>query len=363
MIVGDITAKVVADVSNWVNNLKLAGKTQEEFIKGVKEGAAQAIAEFQKTNDASKKLANDFSKSTQQMTSSLRGLASAFGVTLGAGAVVSYVKGVVQLASSLKDLEGQTGISAETLSRLKTTLEQNGATVDQFARSAFNMSRQIGEIKTTTDPALKAIKDLGLNFEDLRRLNTEEQMRAVAGALAHIDDAGKRAALGTALMGPAFRQVQSALMDVAKGLDELNAGLSDEQIDRLNEFSNAWATFANVLKYDVANALLTAGHNLDVYGAKFRQWLRDTFPSGSMKRELMDPLLEISKERDAALLAVPEGDPQSHIAAQAARSTSTLVNKEAENKIKSLTESLNKQIDALKVHALELRNDDEAAIR
>src|SRR4030095_11014150 len=217
MIVGDITAKVVADVSNWVNNLKLAGKTQEEFIKGVKEGAAQAIAEFQKTNDASKKLANDFSKSTQQMTSSLRGLASAFGVTLGAGAVVSYVKGVVQLASSLKDLEGQTGISAETLSRLKTTLEQNGATVDQFARSAFNMSRQIGEIKTTTDPALKAIKDIGLNFEELRRMSPEDQLRAVAKALADTEDRGKRTAAGVALMGPAFRQVMEAVLEMGKG--------------------------------------------------------------------------------------------------------------------------------------------------
>src|SRR4030095_14961759 len=101
-----------------------------------------------------------------------------------------------------------------------------------------------------------ALKDLGINFEEFRRMAPEEQMRTAAKALADIDDAGRRAALGTALMGPAFRQVQGALMDVAKGLDQLNAGLSPDQIKQLNEFSKSWTVFANTLKFEVADALL-----------------------------------------------------------------------------------------------------------
>src|SRR5437867_3022599 len=56
-----------------------------------------------------------------------RNLASAFGIGLSVGAIVNYGKSLLALGGQLKDLSDQTGISGQTLSGIKTVLEQNGS--------------------------------------------------------------------------------------------------------------------------------------------------------------------------------------------------------------------------------------------
>src|SRR4030095_7892019 len=253
MNVGDITSRLMADVSNWVNNLKLAGKTYDEFAIGVREKSKWIGDEFEKVNDKTKKLANeskkaasDFSGATTQMTQGIRSLASAFGVSLTIGGVVAFTRSVIDSASRLDDLSKQTGITTSTLSGLKSTLEENGTSLDAFARGMSMAQRQLGEIKTASDPAFKAIKDLGLNINELRAMDTEEFSRTMVQFIEKIEDPFKRLALGTALLNRNFRELWPAIEAAAKKWDELKrSGLSQSEIKLLDDVGDAYTRLWN----------------------------------------------------------------------------------------------------------------------
>lgn len=99
----------------------------------------------------------------------------AMGAALVAGlsvsALTNFGKGVVQLADRLEDLGQQTRFSAQLLSGMKSELENAGTSVDSFARGIFTAQRTIGQIKSETDPAARAIAHLKLNLDDLRNFN------------------------------------------------------------------------------------------------------------------------------------------------------------------------------------------------
>src|SRR5215471_16540439 len=106
-----------------------------------------------------------------------RQLAATFGIGLSVGAVVNFSREVIALAGHLDDLSQQTGISAQTLSGIKSVLEENGTSVDTLATGIFRLQKELLTIKDATDPTAQAIKALGLNYQDLQKLNTEDLLK------------------------------------------------------------------------------------------------------------------------------------------------------------------------------------------
>src|SRR5262252_6286122 len=66
-----------------------------------------------------------------------RQLAGALGIGFGIDRIVQFGKEIVELGSHLKDLSDQTGLSVQTLSGIKSVVEENGSSIDQFATGIF----------------------------------------------------------------------------------------------------------------------------------------------------------------------------------------------------------------------------------
>jgi hypothetical protein len=106
-------------------------------------------------------------------------IAAAFSVA----AIVGFSKSVIDMAGHLQDLSDQTGISAQLLSGMKSTLEEAGTSVDAFAKGIFTAQRNLGQINSSTDQAAIAIKQLGLDLNTLRNATPERFLEIVAEAL------------------------------------------------------------------------------------------------------------------------------------------------------------------------------------
>ena len=101
------------------------------------------------------------SQSLGGLNNQIRNFAGALGVTFGAGAIVGLIKNIVDLGCQLQDLSDRTGISAQTLSGLKSTLEEGGVSIEQFAKGISFAQKSLGDI-TGTGFALQ-LGVIGLN--------------------------------------------------------------------------------------------------------------------------------------------------------------------------------------------------------
>lgn len=203
-------------------------------------------------------LEGDFRKSVNRIQSIGSSALNAFGIGLGASALVSFGKQVIDAAGQLQDLAAQTGISAATLSGLKSTLEQNGTSVDAFAKGIFNAQRALGQVDEEGDLAARAVRALGLNLNELRSAGPERFLELVAGALSRVENPMDRAALGAQLLGKAFKELAPALAEIAPKFDQLkNSGMNQDTINRLDQFGDSITKISNALQVLAATPLST----------------------------------------------------------------------------------------------------------
>ena len=174
---------------------------------------------------------------------SLTGLTGQLAGLVSAAGLFAFGKQVIDLAGHLTDLSAQTGISAQTLSGLKSTLEENGTSIDAFAKGIFTAQKNIGGASSETQ---KAIKDLGLDFQQLATATPEEFLKTVAGALAQIPNPTERASLGAALLGRAFKELSPALSEISGKFEELRAkGVKAEDIAKLDKLGDSITSLKN----------------------------------------------------------------------------------------------------------------------
>lgn len=210
-----------------------------------------------------KTLEGNFKSSFGSISSVASSALGGLGIGLGVGAIVAFGKGVVNLAGQLKDLSEQTGISGQTLSGLKSTLEENGTSLEAFAKGIFTAQKELGGIKNQSDPAAQAVKRLGLNLDELRNASTDQFLKLVTDALAKTKNQMEFNTLGAALLGRAFRELGPAIREMAGRLDELRKqGMSDENIRALDEFGDSLTRLTNILQVLAATPLANLTNNL-----------------------------------------------------------------------------------------------------
>ena len=283
-----------------------------------------------------------------------KGFTNVLGASLGVGAIIAYGKHLVALGGQLKDLSQQTGISGQTLSGLKSTLEENGTSLDAFARGIFTLQKNLGGIKNGSDPAAQAVKALGLNLDELRKADTETFLKLVTDALGKVENPLNRNALGAALLGKNFRELGPAIQEISGRLAELRAsGVSDEDIDRIDKFGDAWTKFSNKIEAEALDALASVIKDLTTIRELinqnlflFAQFLNKSAAIGALLGGA-GGIAEASKVEKPAESFKPPVD--------------TAAIKKLADQVNSFIAGLQKQADALRVNITEMGGGGQAA--
>lgn len=211
-----------------------------------------------------KEMERTFSTGFNGIKSAAVGLGKAFAGAFAFGSVVAFSRRVVDLAGHLQDLSDQTGISAQLLSGMKSTLEESGTSLDAFATGIFRAQKNIGLIDNEGDKAAQAVKRLGLNLDELRNAPTDRFLQLVTGALVKIENPAERAAVGAQLLGKSFQELWPGINAVAGRLDDLrNQGMSDDAIRQLDEFGDSLTRLSNIMQVMASGPLAHMARGLD----------------------------------------------------------------------------------------------------
>jgi hypothetical protein len=189
-------------------------------------------------------------KSAQAGLAELQRRAAGIGTTFGALApqiaaalsvagVATFVRSTVNAIDALNDASDATGATVEQLSALEDVARRNGGTLDDVSGILvkFNQVLKEADGKNGVSVALKAI---GVEASELRRLDPAEALQRTAVALAGFADDGNKARIVQELFGKSIRQAAPFLKDLAEA-GQLNASVTAEQAAAAEQFNKRLA--------------------------------------------------------------------------------------------------------------------------
>lgn len=206
--VADLIIKMTADTASLQADLKRAQGQVSGAMKGIEDSV----------NFAKKALA-------------------ALGITVGAAAFVNLIKGSIDAADKLADLSKVTGVSASQLSAFAAVGRQTGTSAETIAGHLTKMAKNMTDVEKPSSQAGQALKALGLNAEEFKKLSPDQKLLEVAKAADRFADGGGKAAAVEAVMGKGAAELIPFMQDLAR-TQKLNAEVTDEQAEAANLFND-----------------------------------------------------------------------------------------------------------------------------
>jgi len=163
------------------------------------EGRAELVQTGKDFDDTGKKAASAQAVITKACAGIKAGLvaAAAAAAAVGAG-VLASVNHLLDMAGKMTDLSQVTGIAVTDLQAFEVAGSMVGVGAEAIADSMVKLQRKMVEGSAATR---KALSDIGLGLEDVRKMTAGEQMSAILQGLSKIEDEAKRNALAVELLG------------------------------------------------------------------------------------------------------------------------------------------------------------------
>jgi hypothetical protein len=197
----------------------LLGRLGVDFFLDPKNFTAGLNQAQQKMNSAQ----SSMNRSIASIEKSFRGLNTvlgAFGVSLGALALVQFAKRSLDAVGNLGELAEQLGISTDALQVYQYAATQAGLKTEELENAIGKFTRTIGEAADGNKAALDAFNKLDVGILDAQGnlRSTESVLLDVADGLARIEDPAQRAAVVVDLFGRAGQKLLPFLSGGAEGI-------------------------------------------------------------------------------------------------------------------------------------------------
>jgi hypothetical protein len=190
---------------------------------------------------------------------------------------------IVNGLDDLNDAADATGSTVELLSALEDIARRNGATLDVVSAAVGKLNQALKDADPDS-PTSRAIKAIGLDANELRRLDPSEALQKVAQALAGYADDGNKARLMQVLLSRSAQELAPFLKDLADA-GKLNATVTTQQAAEAEKFNKELAALStntsNAARSLVSEMLPAINQTIDLFrqGAKegkgFFQTLRE----------------------------------------------------------------------------------------
>ncbi|MDM0024073.1 phage tail tape measure protein [Variovorax saccharolyticus] len=185
MSIGRITVDLLARTGSFETDLGRAAKTAEKRAKEIDAAVSKAGA--------------------------------AVGVALSAAAVaaVHFGKQLIDGLDALNDVKDATGASIENLSALEDVAVRTGTSMDSVSGILVKFNSVLKEADGK-NAASQVLKKLGLDAEELKRIDPAEALRQTAVALAGFADDGDKARAVQELFGKSVKEAAPFLKDLSE---------------------------------------------------------------------------------------------------------------------------------------------------
>ena len=245
----DSTTKgMVSSLQRQIAALEAGGtatRQYQESIARLRGADMNVLKPYLDQLDAAKTKAEGAAKANQGMEKSMGTLGTAAGFlraqmvalvgsfTFAAG--VAYVRQMTDALDALNDVKDATGSTIENISALENVAMRTGTTLDVVTTSMVKLNEVLNKAKPGSDQAL-ALKAIGLEAEELRKLDPAEALRRVAVALSEYADDGNKARLVQGFFSKSIREMAPFLADLAEQT-QLVGKVTSEQTAEAEKFN------------------------------------------------------------------------------------------------------------------------------
>lgn len=178
---------------------------------------------------------------------------------IGGGVVVAgtAISGALTLAANkfsdfgdqLHKMGLRTGASAEFLSEMKFAAEQSGASIEALGDVMQKMNRRFGRVTAGQGSATqtKAVEELGLSIDELRKMSPEERFMAFAEAMKNYGDRAAAAGLAQRIFGTGVDKLLPLIWEGREGIEKLREEARSLGLAMSQDDVNAAAAYADAM--------------------------------------------------------------------------------------------------------------------
>lgn len=223
-----LTLKFNADTKSFVGEVKVSEQEVKKF--GQSSGTSAT-----KVKDL-----GDKTRTTSSSMNTLRGdlikLASGFAALLGLRAMKGMIEQQAQLIDQTAKHADKLGITTEALTQYRYAAELTGVGSNNLDTSLQRMTRRIADAAQGAGEAAPALRQLGLDAQQLARMTPEEQLKAVADGFQNVQSQSERVRLAFKLFDTEGVAMVNMLEGGSAGLNAMAAeadqlGISLSRID------------------------------------------------------------------------------------------------------------------------------------
>jgi len=183
------------------------------------------------------------------------------------GSMTSFVRSTAAAADDMVDLAKRTGASLQTLQEFAFAAKQSGSSLQEFTSALKFLARAQVDALAGNDGAVAAFQRFGVSLADLRKMEADELLKAIARAVQSMGATSQVTADMLEVMGrgadtllPAFRD---GLDQLAQQAHEAGTVIRDDLLVELanmnDELDRTWSSF----KADTTGLVATVLRGLD----------------------------------------------------------------------------------------------------
>ena len=165
---------------------------------------------------------DQFSSTFTKLKTAIVGAIAAYAGFQSVRAVAEVFRDVANEADKFSKLSDRLGFTTETLSKMAYAAKLADVEFESMAQSMQFMLKNTSEAAKGNEGLQESIARLGLNMQDLQRMNPDQMFRAYAEGLASIQNPAERANLAMEIFGRGGGVMLQMLKDGAEGLDALS---------------------------------------------------------------------------------------------------------------------------------------------
>ena len=181
---------------------------------------------------------NKFKRSVSSVAGSVAGI---FGAGLGAAAVVSFTKHVIDLGDEIGKMSKRFGVGVEWIQRFKYMADLSGVSIGEIDRSLKKQAQTLYYASKGMQTYVRPLHDLGLKAKDLMKMKPEEAFEEIAKALQKVGNESKKAALAQLLWGRSGTSLLPMIKEFQQLKDQSDSAVifSKEDIASAEAFKDA----------------------------------------------------------------------------------------------------------------------------
>lgn len=144
---------------------------------------AADVSKLKGDMDEAKKVVN---QSSLEIDKAVGFIKTAFVALAGIGSIAAFtgmVKSAIDAQAALHDLSITTGVSVAALGQFKSVGSYTETSIDSITGAMTKLAKNMATSTEESKGAAVALKALGINFDDFKKMSPDQQMLTVAKAM------------------------------------------------------------------------------------------------------------------------------------------------------------------------------------